>query len=365
MSSHRRFLPVVVSVGATVGLYLLVVAVFEPGDRTYDFFLARSWVQMATTWVCALALTLLAARIPAYRRAQRLVLAATGGDCSWKSRPGVLSERRNAVRRCLAEQGAKGAAACAERLDSERKEGIRKFYEFVAVLSGALPALGLYGTLAGLGGSLFEAFSGAVGPETVQKFATALGTALDTTILAMVCAFPVYAFSWWLCRKESDLCELEGKYLQDALQREGLLVVTGEAPAGSDAPGAARPAAPATDAMCEAIRTMGQSIVAETRTALEKIVAASTEAYSRHLDRAMKEFVAVAQGCGAAVGEQVSAKLAEQVGAVVGRTVGDVVKVVEEHNGRASDNIVRELRRIERLLPNELVFRVSDDEAVK
>ena len=68
----------------------------------------------------------------------------------------------------------------------------------------------------GLSGALFDAFGeGKLTDQAVQQFVSSLATALDTTVLAMLCAAPVFFASFLLCRRENELHDHQIGYVKE------------------------------------------------------------------------------------------------------------------------------------------------------
>ena len=170
----------IISTGMAVLMTAMILAAVDllawPGTWIYEFFFHRSVIQFVTLLVFSLTLTLLFGRLIKFGRRRRRTVHA-----------GVTSSR-----------------AAAEGLSEE----ISTAYEAFNFLISMMPALGLLGTVLGLSISLSTAFGGAsVGPMALQQFVTALATALDTTVLGLICAMITGALAWLLNRAEHEDCK--------------------------------------------------------------------------------------------------------------------------------------------------------------
>jgi biopolymer transport protein ExbB/TolQ len=179
-----------------------------PGDYLYEMIFHRSFVQYLTLFAFALILTLLGGRvircICSKREIHKLhddrnpnaILDSLLGD--------IISKTTDA----LARHGPDAALTQAEQFADQQKETTQQAYETINFLMCLLPALGLFGTMFGLSGAMSAAFAkGSMSKESIGIFVSSLGTALDTTVLAMVCAMVAGAIMWLLTRIEKPLQE--------------------------------------------------------------------------------------------------------------------------------------------------------------
>lgn len=196
--------------GIAADLVILLCCVvswlFEPRDRIYDFLFDRSAVQYVTLFAFALAMTLLGYRFIRYVRLKREVRRIQYGKDRRAMPDSPLSDHISTLGDTLARYGAGVALSHAERFTQRQHEDIEHAYDVINFLVCSLPALGLFGTMLGLSGALSAAFSkGSLGSDSIQIFVSSLGTALDTTVLALACAMVASPTVWLLNRMDKLL----------------------------------------------------------------------------------------------------------------------------------------------------------------
>ncbi len=186
-------------------------AASEPGgeevetSRLYAFIYERGPVQHAILGVAAFALVLLYWRQRGYvENAMQL----RRYEAKRGNPPGPLAEALRKVGRSNADHGAAAARSQVDRFHDEQLKTVQQDYDLVRFAVGSLPALGLLGTMLGLSDALYYAFSkGLFGDAEVKAFVAGLSTALDTTVLAMLCAAPLFAWTALLVWQQSRLVD--------------------------------------------------------------------------------------------------------------------------------------------------------------
>lgn len=324
-----------------------LASVEGPGDRLYEMVFRRSFVQFITLYVFALAASLLAVRAIRYGRARREFAAQHGAGSPAGAR-GLLAEQLSKVRATLLERGGKAAIARADALAQAQAERIARGYEGLSALASLLPALGLFGTILGLSSALFHAFGGASGARSIEPFVTGLGTALDTTVLGALGAFPVFGFSWILCRMENDLAARQAAGVRAAFGLDDLERLQAEttAPRPDDAS-----ALPDVEVFRAELRAITAGITQEAVVAFGQALAGSVEGLRASVDAALNALVRDQK----ANQERAQAELAKSLGAI--RTV------VDQHGTRATALIESGLSRLAKLLrrrtPDEVIIRYA------
>jgi biopolymer transport protein ExbB/TolQ len=164
---------------------------------TRAFFFERSVVQWCTLAVFFFAVTVLAARLMHHLALQRS-LRATAEDGATDSLPAVrvarlLRERLEQTHARLTSDGPRAAFARAQELDRRDEDELEQVYTLLGSVVQVMLALGFLGTVWGISRSMFGSFShlSDAAPEQIgaglKQFTSALSTALDTTVLALVC----------------------------------------------------------------------------------------------------------------------------------------------------------------------------------
>lgn len=334
---------------AFVVWYAFIAAITGPQDRLCQFFFGRGFVQPATMYVFCLAASMLLFRAAAYLRGRRQLARDRGTNAA--SEEELFGGRLKTLRDSLKTSGAAVTLALFEQMTEEQKRTIRNRYDSIGFLSGLLPALGLFGTVLGLSSSLYVAFSGGgAGPEAVRQFVAALATALDTTVLAVACAIPVFAASWILCRLETDLGDQEAKSIGDRLALATLsaaLSVHGESrtkPA---------PIADSMEVFRAELRALMTEFVAQSKRSFDEILRSAVATYPQQIEQSV-----------AAIFERQHVheeKMVERVVKRLGSSVDRVYGLIEKQNGRTGKQVAHEIKRLNAALrngaPHEVVLR--------
>jgi biopolymer transport protein ExbB/TolQ len=209
----KRISAVIVSIVLAL-LICLAVYLLGPGNRIFEMIFHRGPVQFFTLYAFALIITLLSHRLIVYICEKIQLNRVEEGKYGWQNNESIFSKHLHSIRKLLSQNNTKAASLCVENFAQQRKDNINKAYELIHFLMGSLPAFGLLGTVLGLSGAMFRAFSnGQVGPDSIKLFTSALGTALDTTVLALVCSLPAGMLIWLLSRREIELSERETKFV--------------------------------------------------------------------------------------------------------------------------------------------------------
>lgn len=198
-----------IAVDMVVTTCLVVSWLSKPPEYLYEMIFHRSFVQYLTLFTFALILTLLGGRFIRCIRARREV-------CRLQDEPdeddvpdsSPISEIVSKIKDTLARHGSDAALAQAEQFADQQTASTQHAHETINFLMCLLPALGLFGTMFGLSGAMSAAFSkGSMSKESIGIFVSSLGTAIDTTVLAMICAMIGGAIIWFLGRVEKPLQE--------------------------------------------------------------------------------------------------------------------------------------------------------------
>ena len=121
MRISRWFGPGILAAVLFLAVYLFIDLISVRGDRLYDFFNERSFLQPVTVYVSGLVAALLLARLLGHRR-RRTQLDRAMLDPN--NLPEAIARRLDAVRSTRDEHGEGAAAACAER-DAEDERAHR------------------------------------------------------------------------------------------------------------------------------------------------------------------------------------------------------------------------------------------------
>lgn len=313
----------------TAGLLCLtyggISAIAFPGDRLYAFIYQRGFVQPTTISVFCLVVVLLLGRLWRYRRER----AGLRDLASQKLRdlPQAIANRLQAVAKTQEKHGNAAALAHAERLAAEHEQALHNSYAALNYLAGALPALGLFGTMLGMSNGLFYAFaSGKFGTGTVQQFVTCLGVAMDTTVLGMVCAAPAFACAWLLERWEKAAADQYAGYVR---MRLGL----NEA-AHTDQ---------TVDALRTELRSVAREMAAEAKSAFEVALRRSVDQYGQSLGASVAEIFSNQRAHENQVLQQVVSRVSTQLGEAL-QGLGE--RIEANHRG-LTEQLLKQLGQLE------------------
>jgi biopolymer transport protein ExbB/TolQ len=196
-------------------LICIAVYLLGPDNRVFVMLFHRGPVQYLTLYAFSLIIILSINRLIVHICEKRQLNGVEDGKYGWQNNESALSKHLHAVRKMLSQNKCGAASLCVENFARQRKDDVHKSYELIHFLMGSLPAFGLLGTVLGLSDAMFRAFSsGQFGPASIKLFVSALGTALDTTVLALVCSLPAGMLVWLINRREIELVESETKFVK-------------------------------------------------------------------------------------------------------------------------------------------------------
>jgi biopolymer transport protein ExbB/TolQ len=337
----HSFKPLRVLAVAT-GLFVLVLGgidlIADRHGRLYGFVNERGFVQPTEIYVACVVAALLWGRFRQWRN-NRLQLGLVDGASD-----APLPEARRAADAVCATREAHGSVAAvahAERLADESRQGLHRSYAMINYLAGMLPALGLFGTMLGLSNGLFAAFSGGtMGPDAVKQFVSSLAVAMDTTVLAMVLAAPLFAVAWLLERTERDLIDRWHQRLRAEL---GL-----DHTADAD---------PTVDALRTELRSLAGGIASEANACFQKALQSSAAAYRDSLHEAVKDIFDAER----ARDRKAVQSLAVEIAKGLARSLEALVQETESLNRRLADEVTAQMGQLAQALrsrtPEEVIIR--------
>lgn len=335
----KRLMQRTLAAGVLVGLiHLLVLQFTDSGDRLYQFLYARGGVQHAIVVVACLVIALLFEQTNQYRWKNRNFRKLEKGQGSG---PRELAHQLDTVGTVYSQHGAAAALSKADKLRQDHDSRIDKAHETISCIAYSLPALGLFGTMLGLSESLFVAFGGgAEGAEAVPRFVSALGTAMDTTVLGMACVVPLCGYAWFLRRLEHELAERWDTHVRCQYELDD--VADGDK---------------TTDVLRAELRQLTQAIAAEAKDSFQNMLADSADMYRKNLEDAVESVFLLQRKHDKNMVARLAAELANGLGQSVHR-VGDLL---EQQNGRLAENMTEHVDRLEKALqsrtPEEIHIR--------
>lgn len=325
--------------GILLGLvHLLIRLLADPESRFYAFIYERSLAQHVTLLVAAVVVVLLFARRCQHGAdsAQLKELRQGRGKP-----PKKLAEQLDVVGAACSKHGVAVSVSRAERVAQDHKKGIERAYETIHLLTGFLPALGLLGTMLGLSRALFAAFSdGKLNDGSVQTFVTALSTAMDTTVLAILCAAPLCAWAFLSRRREDDLSD---QYAAHVRERFGLDAVA--------------PGDKSAHVLYVELRRLTRTMAAEARASFGQIVENGANACREARQRTVADVFALQRMHDREMIDEVAADVADRLA----ESLHNVSNLIERQNGRLAEGMIRQVGQLERAIrrqtPEELVVR--------
>ncbi len=204
-----------VALGVTTAL-LIILKLAIPADAWFHAFLfERSPVQ----WV-SVAMFFFGADV-FIRKARRLNREqADLGAAQWQDYPdstGTWVRRRiSAVSKMAASHSPSFCRDAARDLSDEDTQAMNESYVLPADVIGLLPLVGFFGTVWGLSIGLYNNFV-LQGEDSTNSFANAIGTAFDTTLLALALTILLSIAQSLLRRSEQSLLVKLDRYIEDQL----------------------------------------------------------------------------------------------------------------------------------------------------
>jgi len=338
------------ALGAAAALFLAICVVVattvDHEGRLYQFVFERSYIQLVTLFVACQIAALTFRRMARYRLDRAGVEAA---EVDPDASPAEIMESVRDVCATRRTHGNVAALAHTERIAKDREKRIHKSYANINYLAGCLPALGLFGTMLGMSNALFAAFGeGSLGPQSVQRFVASLSTAMDTTVLAMTCAAPLFAWLWLLERFDNELTE---RYADHVRNRLGLEHVLHEDKT--------------VDALRTELRSLAGAIADEAHSSFESVLKKAVQTYQEGLGEAIR---AIHQQERARDIEMVQ-RIATQTRTHLAEAVENVAARVQEHNSHTAGEVARQVAQLEQALrnrtPEEVIIRYQHPSATR
>ncbi|MBI3801682.1 MAG: MotA/TolQ/ExbB proton channel family protein [Deltaproteobacteria bacterium] len=304
----------------------------------HDFFFHRSPIQWCTVTVFFFLQSVLVHRMIHHRfMVAGLHALAAGQPLQGKTIAAVVRQRFEKVRTCKKTDGPSAAASYGQDLARRDEEELERIYGFLNGATQLLLALGFLGTVWGISQSMFGAFGNLSGATTdhlkllLENFSGALSTALDTTVLGIVCSVIVTliltATQW---AETSTLRALTAQVssqlsLETALyNREGELWQKLQARCAT----LAEPL----------LRGIVEPLVQEMAAGMQTMVGQTLQLYDAKLGEIVQQHLARLQEHERQVADKLAVVLAEQMAAAL--------QVVEAHGEQARVALIAELRRI-------------------
>lgn len=356
----KRLIVIVVIALLVMLMCLAILSLTGEGNRIHDFLSGGSrvklFIQLSTLYAFVLALTLLCYRLVVYLSSRNQLRSLKQGKYGWRSHNFPLGEHLHAIRKSLAKDSGEVALSYAQDFIQGQKNNIQKAYELINFLVCSLPALGLLGTMLGLSQALFEAFSnGKFGAESTKRFIESLGTALDTTVLALICALLAGTFAWLLHRVESEHTEQEANFVRNLFSLDQLALKLKRAETTHSVGNH-------FSAVIKTLKVELQPLMAETfaevTSKFDKSLQDVAEFYRSSLNRAVDGVINGQRSYDAMTVEKVTTHF--------NKTVDRIGTVIVEHNNHVVNTVASELKNItgmlDKRIPGELIIRYNRNE---
>ncbi|GEM_PF-1615041 len=212
-----------IALGLTVILYALLRVVLPVDAWFYTFLFERSLVQWMSIAVFCFGLHLLFLKSRALPTEQR-ALAQANWD-ALVAQPAVAPPSAGMVRRRLttiaalaAHHSPRFAENTAKEMAAEDAAELNESYALPGEVVQILPLIGFYGTVWGLSKGLYYNFV-VQGQDSTNAFASAIGTAFDTTLLALALTIAMSLLQSVVRRTEESLLENLNRYVEDRLHK--------------------------------------------------------------------------------------------------------------------------------------------------
>lgn len=177
-----------------IGLPYTLEVWIASGAGLHAFLYERSAIQWCTVFVLLFILTLLGDRIlRTSRLSSNLRVYREGGEPRRDDAARAIALRIEALQRCQLIHGQEAAAAYCSELHADDEDGVGRVYGLANNGIQLMLAFGFLGTVWGVSQSVFGSFANLGDATTVelkkglQGFTAGLGTALDTTVLGILC----------------------------------------------------------------------------------------------------------------------------------------------------------------------------------
>jgi biopolymer transport protein ExbB/TolQ len=354
-----------------VGMFYLGMWIFtSPGNRLYEFFFHRTFVQCLITGTFSLTMVLLIQRFSGILNEKANLLKLTNQDyCPEEvNSKAIVQVRLTQLHNYLIKHGGVAASTFAERIKEEDEQTLQREYGLINNLIQTTLALGFFGTVYGLSGSLFEAFSSTnvttdtIG-QSISRFTQALSTALDTTILGLVCGMIAGVFAM-ICRRQEETLFLNiGNFIRKRLSLDNFIALKSIHVEGQIIPTGSAQEAYIEEFKAE-LRSVTGAIVENTKTAMARLIAEIAESYRVKISETIKDVLDDAWRHEETVAEKIARQLSDRLSVGIERAATGI----EKQNGRLLNTLVNELKRMEKNLqkaPEEIIVRWPSNPTTK
>ena len=205
----------VVALVLTIALLLILHVTLPDAAWFRAFLFERSAVQ----WL-ALAMFFFGADV-FVRKARRIAREQTDlAAAEWRIYPddsaSIVHRRISAMAKMAAHHSPSFCRDAARELADEDTQALNESYVLPADVIGLLPLVGFFGTVWGLSKGLYNNFV-LQGEDSTDSFANAIGTAFDTTLLALFLTITLSIAQSLLRRSEQSLLERLDRFIEDQL----------------------------------------------------------------------------------------------------------------------------------------------------
>ena len=188
-----------------ITVFLAAILIIARHDTwVYAFFLKRGFVQWISLYCFVLSLVLLSRRFPIVLREKNALHSLKNGNINI-SRPCAVNIRLQRIRKHIKKEGVGNVRTYAQHLSEADSEELESGYSMSGVIVNVLPLIGFFGTVLGLSSGLYEGYIVKASDESTDSFIQAIGTAFDTTLLALGCTIVVIIIQR-LIHKQEESC---------------------------------------------------------------------------------------------------------------------------------------------------------------
>lgn len=210
---------------ATVAVLLGVRTVSPETSYTYQFLLQRSVCQWATLYAFLLGLSYLSARLVTWLR-NRFQLSRLGPDSTDLKSSSLVHRWARYIKRCAPHMTRVQFQDTLKDMTGREEDELYQVYSPVNDVIHMLPLIGFFGTVLGLSRGLYSIFKGAAGGSGSASFGQAIGTAFDTTLLALGCTILLTILQRLLHRRELEVLVTLGDRMDEFWEAEEEEAVT-------------------------------------------------------------------------------------------------------------------------------------------
>jgi len=310
-----RFQSQILALVGTVAILLSVHQFLSPADYMYQFLLKRSPCQWLSLYAFLLGFACLLYRWGHWNR-ERRAFALLRARPSEVLGDGMAWRRYHRIQYYTPRMSQSELLVLAKDMTERDEDELRSAYTPVQDVIQILPLIGFFGTVLGLSIGLYANFSTAETGAGNTSFTAAIGTAFDTTLLALACTLALIVLQRLIRRKEDTLLSELGGYVDDMVGERFPENVEREKMPDSPVVSMVQELQTALTGLCRQIGERISKEIVEQRRAAQQQLQDQMSGFECTMEKVQEKLLGAAEGFGERMKEE-STRVAENIALTV------------------------------------------------